>query len=131
MIYIFFNHGDYVGPYTSCDQGQGFAAADNNDFNSSKVGNGNNEAQNNYNFQMKAFPNPATSKVNIIIKSSEYNTQLVISDINGKTVWQQEIEVGQTSLDVDISNNKYGAGIYFITAYNKNGMESQRLIIRK
>ncbi len=77
------------------------------------------------------FPNPASGKVNIYIAGAEFKTQLVIFDIYGRTIWQQEAEAGQVALEVDISSSEFGAGVYTIIASNENGTQTQRLVITK
>ena len=77
------------------------------------------------------FPNPASGKVNIYIAGAEFKTQLVIFDIYGRTIWQQEAEAGQVALEVDISGSEFGAGVYTIIASNENGTQTQRLVIKK
>lgn len=71
---------------------------------------------------LKVYPNPASSEIHISynsIKTKEVS--FIISDMNGKIVYQtkQQINAGSNTITMDIS--KYAAGSYIITTINAAG----------
>ena len=116
-----FNHGDYVGPCTSCGSQNLLAPGgeSNNTFNvADQPG-------------LEVFPNPAIGKVNIRIAGMEFKTQLVIYDIFGRTIWQQEADAGKMVFEVEVPSLQFGTGIFFISASNEKGTQTQRFVIAK
>lgn len=115
------NHGDFLGPCSSCDS-EGFAASVNSGNTIESIGSS---------APLKVFPNPANGEVNIHIEDVEFKTTLTIFDIHGRIVWQFETEPGQVRSIVDISGQQFESGIYTVLASNENGSQSQRLVVIK
>jgi hypothetical protein len=61
---------------------------------------------------VKAFPNPVTD--NLMVKVAG-TTQLVLLDINGKTVWNENVYLQTT-----ISTQNLAKGIYFLKDTQSN-----------
>ena len=112
------NHGDFLGPCASCT-GTNEATSNNNNIDLVNQ------------FELKIFPNPASDRLTVQVSGTTFNTQLKLYDIYGNTLWNQEVVAGQTSVEVDISQSKFGTGIYFISASNEKGTQFQRLMITK
>ncbi len=71
---------------------------------------------------MIVYPNPANNKFIIEMKSDiDYSGSIVISDINGKTIYQSDctIKKGISTSYVDCS--AYDAGAYFISIISQEG----------
>ncbi len=76
------------------------------------------------------FPNPAQSKVNILIdvKERTENARISIMDLSGRTVLSsvQTLNAGLNALGADVNN--YPAGVYLVTV-NGNGWTAQEKIV--
>ena len=72
---------------------------------------------------MRAFPQPATDQLSVIINSRSGNGDLKIFDLLGNLVTSKAIELNQmTTVNLNISN--YPSGVYFI----KVTLEEQELV---
>jgi hypothetical protein len=67
--------------------------------------------------EVHTFPNPAKDKLNISIVGDNTNRSLSMYDINGKLVYQQQVNDMITTLDI----SKLTKGIYFVKVTNVDG----------
>ena len=79
----------------------------------------------NINKSVLISPNPANSYVNIYL-SETGNTQVIISDLNGKRV--EKIQT--TDSQVRIHTSRYAAGIYIVTIINAGQITTQKLVVQ-
>ncbi len=70
------------------------------------------------------YPNPANRNLNIEIEDTKENLTLVITDISGREVVKESI-LNTKSFNI----SEFNRGIYFVTVYNENFRETQKLII--
>ncbi len=78
-------------------------------------------------FSFEMYPNPSSSYVSLGIPSdinSEFS--LTISDLSGKNVFITEVQKGNQSINLDISN--YESGIYLISLRGASHFSQSRLI---
>lgn len=69
-------------------------------------------------------PNPATTKLNIKLKSIEANTHLTIIDVLGKKVLSKEIAELETTIDV----SRWNAGVYLVRISNDQETQTKRFV---
>lgn len=76
------------------------------------------------------YPNP--TKSNLVVKLQQAlieNSSLVIADLSGRILMQQQVVSGQKIIDLDVS--QYPAGRYFIKISNHNELINQSFVIIK
>jgi len=73
------------------------------------------------------FPNPASNFFKINIPESSLNSELIISNILGKTVLKSQLNVSETKIDT----RNYASGIYFVSVLSKGKIiDTKKLIIK-
>ncbi len=82
---------------------------------------------------LEVFPNPATDKLNIHFNHDAMsNVQIIIYDMPlGKVVLQRNVDQYETALEVDLSSNRFHAGIYIVTMISGEETVSKRVVISK
>ncbi|MEO6539502.1 MAG: T9SS type A sorting domain-containing protein, partial [Ferruginibacter sp.] len=76
------------------------------------------------------YPNPAKEKLTVKLQQAlTANSKLVIADISGRIVWQQQVVSGQNIIDLDVS--RFAAGRYFIRISNPGELTNQSFVIIK
>ncbi|MCI5082447.1 MAG: SusF/SusE family outer membrane protein [Saprospiraceae bacterium] len=82
------------------------------------------------NSAVKVFPNPTSSSLNINIEAVELqkNVQMVITDLNGRVIRVQQLDVLE-NLNVDVSNLE--AGMYILQLSNDNYLLGKRFTVVK
>jgi endonuclease I len=76
------------------------------------------------------YPNPTTGKLTIkLLEALESNSILVVTDITGRNVKQQNIVSSQLSISLDVKTLPDGR--YFIKIYNSTQMINQSFVIIK
>jgi len=76
------------------------------------------------------YPNP--TKGNLAIKLPKALTEisrLTIADLSGRIILQQQLVIGQRTIDLDM--NKFPAGRYFVKINNNNELINQSFVIIK
>ena len=116
-----FNHGDNIGPCTSCGGGQNMAVNPN----------GNNVHAYTDHLELELFPNPANGQVSIQLHGLEGTASVAISDQLGRRVWAQQMEEGQHALQLDLSNNVFENGIYLVSVISQGERVTKRLVVAK
>ena len=61
---------------------------------------------------IQVFPNPATTYSNIQLPDSYDEARIIVSDLNGRTVFEQKLEGGNPSYSIDVST--WQSGMYLI-----------------
>lgn len=80
---------------------------------------------------MTIFPNPTSGKVNIHFAETTSPMKVVVSNIYGLVIMEVENSNHQQPMVLDFSGSQFSAGIFYISASNENGTQTQRLIITK
>lgn len=73
------------------------------------------------------YPNPATNVINISVNNYEGNATLTITDIAGKTINSQEVNLSNGSTTVNTSN--LTAGMYIVKMELADGSQVKRNIV--
>lgn len=78
--------------------------------------------------ELTLYPNPTSSELNLIIKSSANKIKISLLDLNGKKLLTEKVknETGIVQLDLDLSN--FENGVYLIHSKSKNGELTRRVI---
>ncbi len=74
------------------------------------------------------FPNPAQGLTYITIEEMESDAVFQLLDINGKTVMEQNVPVGSSQLELDLSGLNSGTYLYQLISGDKNS-EIKKLIV--
>ena len=87
-----------------------------------------NSADNNM-LQATIFPNPATKEATISVDGVMGKVEIIVSDINGRTLIQDEtVCTGQLSKSINIE--QWAKGTYFVRIINNETVAIQKLIVR-
>ena len=79
--------------------------------------------------QIKAYPNPATSRTTLDLDLQEGGAyQLRLLNLNGQEIWNQAYDwnAGRQQIDLDLST--VPAGMLMLQVQGKQGIETLRLI---
>ncbi len=80
--------------------------------------------------QLELYPNPAGYMTNIRLKGIQGGEQLSITNQFGRIVWTEQLEAGQLSIDLDLTNRRFASGIYFVSVRNDAGEQVvKRLVV--
>lgn len=112
-----FNHGDKIGPCIGCNGRPG----------------GNRDAETTFaeELEMEIFPNPASDEVSIHLDGLDTKAVLTIYDPLGKTVWTGSLSEDQTEINLDLSDGRFGTGVYQVSIRTEDQLLTRRLIITK
>lgn len=80
---------------------------------------------------LSVFPNPASANTNLLIDVQEAGkAQIVITDMNGRAVQYQTVNMSQGLNAYQINTSAFATGSYFITITNGSWKISDKLIIQ-
>ena len=80
--------------------------------------------------ELKAYPNPATDKIQIEYESQVSGiAELSILDSKSKTVLSKKIQVTKGINNYLINTTEFGSGVYFISIKNSENVLIRRIII--
>jgi len=118
----FNNHGDFVGPCTSCS-------------GSNAVGHLTGRIQQS-NFEgihspLEIFPNPASNILNIHGHDLGSKAVITIYDNLGRKIWQQNMDDREGFIQVDLTNPIFHTGMYMVSMNTENSKVVKRLVISK
>lgn len=77
--------------------------------------------------QFNLIPNPALTSVEIKLSNEFLNTTLTITDLTGRVLLQQKLEVEETSVSI----NELPAGIYLATVISPDGRAATQKLIKE
>lgn len=78
------------------------------------------------------YPNPAKDEIHFLIANqSQKNIQCFITDILGKTVYNEVLNINEAFYKTSIHTNDLNNGCYFITLKGNNINETKKIIIQK
>jgi len=78
---------------------------------------------------LRAYPNPATTSVNIEYSAPESHSYLVIKNLTGSTVYKQAVPSGNGKVNVNVSDLTNGIYFYGIES-NGNMLSTKKLLIK-
>ncbi|MEZ5031723.1 MAG: thrombospondin type 3 repeat-containing protein, partial [Saprospiraceae bacterium] len=119
------NHGDYLGECT-CE-------AEN--FNGEHVNANSSILRNSSIYSgpaaMELLPNPAGDQVNVHLHGLDQAATLTIYDQMGRMVLTQDIDASAHNLSIDLTNGRFGNGVYMVRIHTNDLNLVQRLVITK
>lgn len=77
------------------------------------------------------YPNPATDEVNIVFDQPVSSLHLNMYDYLGKRVWSQQMMEGSTTMSIKLDDNRFGNGVYYISAISNGTVLTQLLMITR
>ena len=80
---------------------------------------------------LKVFPNPANDLVNINLPVLEGNGTLTVTDQMGRTVLTSQLDINQSTLQVNLHDSIFGNGIYYITVLSEGERMTERFVVIK
>lgn len=78
---------------------------------------------------LRAYPNPATTSVNIEYNAPESHSNLVIKNLTGSTVYKQAVSLGTGKVNVNVSDLPNGIYFYGIESNGKM-LNTKKLLIK-
>ncbi len=76
------------------------------------------------------FPNPATSKTTIQIRSQLTNVSITLSDNAGKNVYSNKLPLAEAGRFIDIPLNNLSKGIYILKIQSDKGSKTDKIIVQ-
>jgi hypothetical protein len=109
-------HGDWAGPCIGCERN---SSAPDGDY-----GYGNHDG-----LQMELYPNPSSGILNIELHGLEDAGDGVLSllDQLGRVIYEQKIEAGAHSLQIDFAKQNLRSGAYFVKVESSAGVVVEKL----
>ncbi|MBK7232684.1 MAG: T9SS type A sorting domain-containing protein [Saprospiraceae bacterium] len=121
-----FNHGDNVGPCTSC--GNAIKVQDHYE----DVEGDHDHALEDAAFQtMKIVPNPASNFTEIWLEGMNESGIISLMDMNGKSILQTRFVAGQNVIKLDLISGISFGGTYFVRLESAERTITKRLTIVK
>jgi hypothetical protein len=74
------------------------------------------------------YPNPANDKAKLDIQGLNEDANVIVYNINGRTLQTLKIKKGQKELEIDLTN--YAKGVYTINIVNENISYSEKIILQ-
>lgn len=81
---------------------------------------------------LNIFPNPAANDINIVFETNDRaeNTQLVLTDMTGKTVYQSNVNVNKGLNAIHVSTANFANGNYILTITNGKWNATQKFVVQ-
>jgi phospholipase/lecithinase/hemolysin len=78
------------------------------------------------------YPNPTNGDVKFKLPTDlTDNTKISITDVQGKKVWDKNIENAFTEMPLILPFSKLEAGLYFVSITNKNGISYMKKVMKQ
>ncbi len=77
--------------------------------------------------QVSLYPNPATSQATLEINGLNQDAKIVISDLQGRILSQDQISAGKTRYTINVS--EMASGVYYIRIVTDSVVSTQKLIV--
>lgn len=81
--------------------------------------------------EMDVHPNPASDEVSIQLEGVGAKAVLTITDQLGKTIWTMPLSEDQLEVNLDLSDGRFGNGVYQVSIRTEKQLLTKRLIITK
>jgi hypothetical protein len=114
-------HGDFLGPCTSCQE------------NAPPPGGGNasNSATLATASGFELLPNPASSKVTVVLEDVEGAATLSVFDALGREILLQPVEAGVVRFDMELPEGQFPAGKYFVRLTTEGEVLTRVLVVQQ
>lgn len=109
----FNNHGDKIGPQTSCGN--------------SRTASSQMEAH----AKLELFPNPASQIVTVNLHEIETGATIKVYDRLGREIWTRQLVGHEKSVQIDLADRRFTDGIYTVSVISSTGVSTKQLIINK
>ncbi len=76
--------------------------------------------------ELEVYPNPAVDEINVVITGEFSDDLLQITDILGRTIYEQEIHQGKYTYQISTQNFK--RGIYWVSVF-QNGLKKSKKVV--
>ncbi len=77
--------------------------------------------------QVSVYPNPATTQATLKLAGLQTDAKIVISDLQGRILSQEEISASTTTYTIDLNN--IASGVYYIRIVADETISTQKLIV--
>jgi hypothetical protein len=77
--------------------------------------------------QVSVYPNPATTQATLKLEGLQSDAKIVISDLQGRILSQDEISASTTTYTIDLNN--IASGVYYIRIVADETISTQKLIV--
>ena len=77
--------------------------------------------------QVSVYPNPATTQATLKLAGLQSDAKIVISDLQGRILSQEEISASTTTYTIDLNN--MASGVYYIRIVADETISTQKLIV--
>ena len=77
--------------------------------------------------QVSVYPNPATTQATLKLAGLQSNAKIVISDLQGRILSQEEVNASTTTYTIDLNN--MASGVYYIRVVTDKAISTQKLIV--
>lgn len=78
--------------------------------------------------QITCFPNPTQDRVNVKFSKESSNVFIKISNIQGKTIFENTINNVNTQGQLSLDLSKYKSGIYFISVFSEGKQQTFKVV---
>ena len=80
---------------------------------------------------VRTFPNPVNDQLNLVINGMEGNTQITITDAQGKVVRIINVELNGGTEVLTYNASDFAQGMYFLNVRNNETMVSQKFVVTR
>jgi hypothetical protein len=77
------------------------------------------------------YPNPADTEINLHLHGYDSDSDLKLLDHMGKVIWKMQMINDNHMLNIDLTDQKFVNGIYFIQATKDGQSTTKRFVILK
>ena len=85
-----------------------------------------NSGENIFGSEVKVFPNPASDTATVFLKNASEKTSLLVYDVMGRLVKQQQFENGQLNFSVE----NFQSGTYYLKISQQGNQTTKKLIVK-
>lgn len=115
-------HGDFLGPCTSCGQNAPPPGGGGNASNSAVLATA---------AGFELLPNPASSKVTVVLEDVECAATLSVFDALGREIVLQPMEAGIVRFEMELPEGRFSAGKYFVRLTTGTEVLTRVLVVQQ
>jgi hypothetical protein len=78
--------------------------------------------------QVSVYPNPFNTEFTLDMNVAAGQYQVVLSDLNGKTMMNQNIEINENNTRMLVPTENLAGGVYFLTLIGNNNKQTMKVI---
>lgn len=79
---------------------------------------------------MNLFPNPAQNNVTLSVNGMEGNAQIRITDVSGKFIYSDNVEVSATGSNFNINIADFAKGVYMVSITSDKSTIVKKLVVK-